>query len=158
MAVPFDLVRQFDALRQSQGGPTQLGSYEPPQIGPRQDNGAAPPTAAPQRSAVRGGAAAPLGALAPYGGYQFSADVVPEVDRYAKSYGLRPTSGYRDPEHNREVNGSPTSDHLRGKAGDFVGPAKTMYQALTAARRDPRVKQALVHNAGSGLHLHIAWR
>ena len=44
-------------------------------------------------------------------------------------YGIpfAPSSGYRSPEVNRLVNGSRTSQHLRGEAADFEVPGKANY-------------------------------
>jgi Peptidase M15 len=54
-----------------------------------------------------------------------------EAAAIARRFGVKISSGYRDPAHNAEVGGARNSDHLRGDAADFVGsPA-----ALAALRR-----------------------
>jgi uncharacterized protein YcbK (DUF882 family) len=74
------------------------------------------------------------------------------------------TSGRRTPLGNHEAHGSPTSWHLLGRAVDFSTPNATdLYRALTTARIQRTgpgctgPEEALVHDAGSGLHLHVAW-
>lgn len=75
------------------------------------------------------------------------------------------TSGYRTPEHNREVGGSPTSWHLKRRGVDFDGPEWLLHAARTTARSQritPHCtgpEEVLVHAVAghSGLHLHVAW-
>ncbi len=70
--------------------------------------------------------------------------------------GLRFTSGYRDPAHNRAVGGVPNSWHTKGRAIDFSGSAKDMANGAAWARSNG-ANEVLVHNVGSGQHLHAAW-
>lgn len=75
---------------------------------------------------------------------------------FAQKYGLTITSSYRTPEHNRAVGGVPNSYHTRGSAAnpqafDFTPPSSV---AAAAARR-AGAAEVLIHNAGSGLHLHV---
>lgn len=53
-------------------------------------------------------------------------------DRIGKP--IRVTSGYRTVEHNREVGGSPKSQHLLGKAADIVVDGMTSAQVAAFAR------------------------
>ena len=76
---------------------------------------------------------------------------------------LRATSGLRTRERNRAVGGSPSSFHVRGRACDFVAEPGYLQWAAGVARQQ-RVtpactgpEEVLVHDAGSGLHLHVAW-
>ena len=49
------------------------------------------------------------------------------LDPLREAYGkpIRVTSGYRCPELNRVVGGSPTSDHMQARAADIVGTPNT---------------------------------
>lgn len=85
----------------------------------------------------------------------------PDVQGYASAVltefpGLRFTSGHRDPVHNARVGGVPNSAHITGRAADFVGTARQMYDAAAWAKLHG-ARHVLVHNAGSGMHLHIEW-
>lgn len=70
---------------------------------------------------------------------------------------LRITSGRRTKRQNDAAGGSPTSLHLRGRAVDLVGPVNYMMAVMHYARTlNP--DENLLHDKGSGLHLHLAWR
>lgn len=71
--------------------------------------------------------------------------------------GLSISSGYRDQAHNALVGGVPGSLHTRGLATDFTGPEDLLSQALAYVQNDPKIQEALVHDAGSGRHLHTAY-
>ena len=81
----------------------------------------------------------------------------------ARKFGLRITSGYRDPKRNAAAGGVPGSLHTHGSpsnpgAIDLVGAPADMYKALAYARAKIKgLKEALVHDAGSGLHLHLGF-
>lgn len=94
--------------------------------------------------------------LASYGGKQFNRGVVANVQDLAERFDLRVTSGYRSPAHNARIGGSPTSWHLTGRAADFVGNETDMQAAAAYAQQTGAV-EVLIHNAGSGRHLHVAW-
>lgn len=67
------------------------------------------------------------------------------------------TSGYRDQQRNAEANGSPTSYHLQGDAVDvYVGNITAPEQQQISNAFDPYFSEILYHDAGSGLHLHLA--
>jgi hypothetical protein len=95
--------------------------------------------------------------LASFGGYQFDANVLPRVQGLAAAVpGLRVSSGYRTPEQNRRANGVSDSAHLRGTASDFVGSMDALQRGAAWARANG-ARQVLIHNAGSGVHLHVSW-
>lgn len=146
MAIP-DYVSNFMALRETLTPP---GTPMPkPDIAvPRP----AAPAAAPAPTATKG----PSGRLVSWGGYQFDESVLPRMQELAGRFGLRVSSGYRDPDRNRRAGGVPNSNHLTGRAGDFVGSAKAMHEAAAWARANG-AREVLVHNAGSGMHLHVSW-
>lgn len=80
------------------------------------------------------------------------------AEQLAKKHGLRVTSGYRSPAHNASVGGVQNSYHTRGSknnpgAVDLVGSNKAMAKAAADAKK--KGYSVLIHNAGSGLHLHI---
>ena len=69
--------------------------------------------------------------------------------------GLRFTSGYRDPQRNKAAGGVKNSKHLTGQASDFVGTEAEMQRASAAAKA--MGARVLIHDSGSGRHLHIEW-
>lgn len=137
---PFSLPKQFDAMR---GGITGgLAPYQPPQaVQPIPYGGSLPGQPAPASVALGGGYWDQLRSQFP---------------------GLTQTSGYRTPEHNAEVGGVPNSYHTQldangnSRAYDFVGSAADMQNAAAWAKQNGAT-EVLIHNAGSGQHLHIAW-
>lgn len=98
----------------------------------------------------------PTGSLTSYGGRQFDSGVVSNVQYVDQNFGLRLTSGYRTSTQNSSVGGSPNSYHLSGRAADFVGTQAQMQAAQQWAQANG-AREALIHNAGSGTHLHVAW-
>jgi hypothetical protein len=80
---------------------------------------------------------------------------------FEKKYGLRFSSGYRSPAQNKAAGGVPNSNHMKGSpsnpgAIDLVGSTENMYAAAAEARR-LGVPEVLVHDVGSGLHLHMGF-
>jgi hypothetical protein len=81
----------------------------------------------------------------------------------ARCPGLTLTSARRSPDRNRRVGGSPGSFHLKGRAADFTGRPEVLEFALRLARAErvgPRctgTEEALIHDSGTGVHLHLAW-
>lgn len=77
---------------------------------------------------------------------------------FATKHALRITSSFRTPAQNKAAGGVEGSYHTKGTkrnphAFDFVPPKQT---ALTAAKRmTPRPAEAMIHDAGSGMHLHV---
>lgn len=80
---------------------------------------------------------------------------------FEKKYGLHYTSGYRDPARNKAAGGVSNSNHMKGTpsnpgAIDMVGSMANMEAAAAEARR-LGVPEVLVHDAGSGMHLHLGF-
>lgn len=82
-------------------------------------------------------------------------------------YGLREGSGNRSKSHNQAVGGVPDSDHIYDPddpetwdtwARDFNGPETNLRkaEAYLNSTYGGKLKQIMVHDAGSGLHLHVA--
>lgn len=76
----------------------------------------------------------------------------------AKELGLTLTSGYRSPEKNKAVGGSPTSNHLKGQAYDFAGSYKAMDDFAKWARGTGMYSEVIWQSKGHYDHVHIAWK
>jgi 3D (Asp-Asp-Asp) domain-containing protein len=77
---------------------------------------------------------------------------------FGSKFGLRMTSTWRSPSHNAAVGGVPNSKHTHGSmsnpgAIDWLPPS----QAAAAYARNHGVPEVLIHNAGSGVHLHTGF-
>lgn len=77
---------------------------------------------------------------------------------------LRITSGRRTARRNRQVGGSPTSFHLRGRAVDLTGPTWDLGRAaglawcLRVGANCTGPEEVLLEDLGkANQHLHIAW-
>jgi hypothetical protein len=111
-------------------------------------------TIAAQKAKATKGATGATGAAgdasSTYSGSLMGADaVMAPFAAQGASYGLRVTSGLRSPEQNRAVGGSPTSDHLIGKALDMADGPSSMAAFFTSLIGNPRVKQAFYDPLGS---------
>lgn len=78
----------------------------------------------------------------------------------ASKFGLTESSGYRSPAHNAAVGGVPGSLHTHGSSGnpgaiDFVPPSNAALSFATS--HIAGLEEALIHDAGSGLHLHLGF-
>jgi hypothetical protein len=96
------------------------------------------------------------GNLVEYAGKKFDSGVVSKMKYIDENFDLRVSGGYRTATRNKEVNGAKNSYHLSGRAGDFVGSLSAMNQGAAWARSNGAV-EVLVHDAGSGNHLHVAF-
>jgi hypothetical protein len=81
------------------------------------------------------------------------------AEKIASQFGLHLTSDYRTPAHNAEVNGVPGSLHTKGLAFDMVGPNMEAAAQWAQKYQGPGkvFDEVLVHDAGSGLHLHLGF-
>ncbi len=141
---PFAAVQNANAQRQGFGG---IPAHSPP-----------PAPAASASSPASGTPSSfggPTGNLIAYGGSQIDGALLPYAQQLT-SMGLTFNGGYRDPARNAAVNGVPNSWHLSGRAMDFSGTTAQMQAGATWARQNG-ANEVLIHNAGSGLHLHVAW-
>lgn len=78
-------------------------------------------------------------------------------DLLASVSGLRFTSGYRSAARNRAVGGVANSYHVKALAADFVSLTGKYPEPLLAAVREVARRHGfsvLLHDAGSGLHIH----
>lgn len=165
---PFDLVNEFLERRRQMGRPDQggFGAFQPQQPRTTRDDyvnqlkfiGAARGGQQQPPAPARGGAPQKRrSGLINWQGKRIDASVLPYAQQIQQRFpGLRFSSGYRDPVHNARVGGVPNSWHLKGRALDFSGSAKDMRNAAAWARQNG-AREVLVHNAGSGTHLHVAW-
>lgn len=96
------------------------------------------------------------GSYSSVGGYEVDSGLAPRFQHVADTFGLTPSSGLRSPEANAAANGVPNSAHLSGRAMDFSGSMDQMVAARDWAIANGAA-EALIHDAGSGMHLHIAW-
>jgi hypothetical protein len=154
----FSLVQQFDKMRQGLGSGGAGRPMENPKVMAAQWQQQRQQQ--PQLMQTGGGSSwAPSSDkldLVDWGGYKFDRSLVPFLNDFQNQFGgLRLSSGYRDPAHNARVNGVANSRHLLGRAADFSGSAKEMQEAAAWAKA--RGAQTLIHNAGSGQHLHLEW-
>jgi hypothetical protein len=84
----------------------------------------------------------------------------------AKEMGLRLTSSYRTPEHDKRVGGSGHGDHVQGEAYDFAGAYARMEQFAEWAHKSGMFSQVIFkdkdyrtgrHIGGHQDHVHVAW-
>ena len=99
--------------------------------------------------------------LAPSGGVP-SGNTGRKAQTLMRLFNLRWSSGYRTPDHNRAVGGVPNSLHTHGSpanpgAFDLVGTIGQMMKARAYAIKHWHPLEALIHDAGSGLHLHLGF-
>ena len=67
------------------------------------------------------------------------------------------SSGYRTPERNREVDGSPNSYHIRpgGQAADLIPPPGMSTRELAQRLRGSGLRWTELIDEGD--HVHVAW-
>lgn len=77
------------------------------------------------------------------------------LDGITELFGERPilTSGYRCPELNRRIGGSPTSNHMKALAADIVLPSYTPAQVFERLATYPRTITELILEFGRWVHV-----
>jgi len=72
---------------------------------------------------------------------------------------IRVNSGYRTPEHNRQIGGSPTSDHIKGCAVDIFPLEANIDDVFSLIIRKFKYNQVILerNNAGSRW-IHISYK
>lgn len=86
--------------------------------------------------------------------------------KMANQYGLRLTSAYRSPSHDKEVGGSGSGPHTRGTSYDFAGPYAKMELFADWAHKSGLFSQVIFKDRdyrtgrripGHQDHVHVGW-
>ena len=72
---------------------------------------------------------------------------------------IRVNSGYRTPAHNKQIGGSPTSQHVKGEAADIFPLEKNIDDVFTLIIREFKYDQVILekNNVGSRW-IHISYK
>lgn len=65
------------------------------------------------------------------------------------------SSGFRCPDHNRAIGGSPQSQHLAGRAADVQAPGLNSLQLAMAAEQIPYLARGALGLYSDSPHLHL---
>ena len=72
---------------------------------------------------------------------------------------IRINSGYRTPEHNKEVGGSPTSQHCKGEAADIFPLKKDIDDVFALIIREFKYDQVILEKNNAGARwIHISYK
>ena len=72
---------------------------------------------------------------------------------------IRITSGYRTPEHNKEIGGSPTSQHCKGEAVDMQPLNKPIKEVFDIIRKEFNYDQVILEKNSSGAEwIHVSYK
>lgn len=72
---------------------------------------------------------------------------------------IRINSGYRTPEHNRQIGGSPTSQHIKGEAVDIFPLEKDIDDVFALIIREFKYDQVILEKNNAGVRwLHISYK
>ena len=72
---------------------------------------------------------------------------------------IRINSGYRTPEHNRRIGGSPTSDHTKGCAADIFPLEKDIDDVFSLIIRKFKYNQVILEKNNTGAKwIHISYK
>ena len=72
---------------------------------------------------------------------------------------IKVNSGYRTPEHNRQIGGSPTSQHIKGEAVDIFPLEKDIDDVFALIIREIKYDQVILEKNNSGSRwIHISYK
>ena len=72
---------------------------------------------------------------------------------------IRVNSGYRTPEHNRQIGGSPTSQHIKGEAVDIFPLEKDIDDVFALIIREFKYDQVILEKNNTGARwIHISYK
>lgn len=72
---------------------------------------------------------------------------------------IKVTSGYRTPEYNRQIGGSPTSQHCKGEAVDIIPLEKDIDDVFTLIIREFKYDQVILEKNNAGARwIHISYK
>ena len=76
-----------------------------------------------------------------------------------KAGAIRINSGYRSPEHNKRVGGSPTSQHCKGEAADIFPLEKDIDDVFALIIREFKYDQVILEKNSRGSRwIHISYK
>lgn len=76
-----------------------------------------------------------------------------------KAGAIRINSGYRTPAHNKEVGGSPTSQHITGQAVDIIPLEKDIDNVFALIIREFKYDQVILERNSRGSRwIHISYK
>ena len=76
-----------------------------------------------------------------------------------KAGAIRINSGYRTPEHNKRVGGSPTSQHITGQAVDIFPLKKDIDDVFALIIREFKYDQVILEKNNAGARwIHISYK
>ena len=77
----------------------------------------------------------------------------------AKVGAIRINSGYRTPAHNKQIGGSPTSQHVKGEAADIFPLEKNIDDVFTLIIREFKYDQVILEKNNAGARwIHISYK
>ena len=72
---------------------------------------------------------------------------------------IRVNSGYRTPEHNKQIGGSPTSQHITGQAVDIFPLEKDIDDVFALIIREFKYDQVILEKNNAGARwIHISYK
>ena len=72
---------------------------------------------------------------------------------------IRVTSGYRTPEYNKQIGGSPTSQHCKGEAVDIQPSNKSIQEVFEIIKKEFDFDQVILEKNNSGAEwIHVSYK